>query len=92
MGEYEGHSYTDKGIIKQFEKEKIFQYSYLSSFSGIEDRPENHHLITYTIQENGDVIKLNVNQENIHTQEAMEHAGNMWNMVLETIKKEAEKL
>jgi uncharacterized protein YndB with AHSA1/START domain len=91
-GEYDGNTYTDKGTIKQFEKEKVFQYSYLSSFSGIEDTPENYHLITYMIHGDGDVSKLIVTQENIHSQEAMEHAGNMWDMVLEMIKAEAEKI
>ena len=91
-GEFEGQTYTDKGIIKQFEKEKVFQYSYLSSFSGIDVTAENHHLITYKIEEDGDNTLLIVIQENIHTKEAMQHAEGMWDMVIEMIKTEAENI
>ena len=31
-GEFDGYAYADKGIIKQFEKGKIFQHTYLSTF------------------------------------------------------------
>jgi uncharacterized protein YndB with AHSA1/START domain len=91
-GEYDGHSYADKGTIKQFEKGKIFQHSYLSTFSGIEDIPENYHLVTYLIEKSNGGSLLTINQENIHSKEAMEHAGKGWDAVTELIKEEAEKL
>ena len=36
-GEWEGKKYLDKGIILKSEPEKLFQYTYLSSFSNLPD-------------------------------------------------------
>jgi len=91
-GEYDGYAYADRGIIRQFEKGKIFQHTYLSTFSGIEDIPENYHLVTYNIEKSNGGSLLTINQENIHSEEAMEHAGKGWDMVTELIKDAAEKL
>jgi uncharacterized protein YndB with AHSA1/START domain len=91
-GEYDGYAYADKGIIKQFEKGKIFQHTYLSTFSGIEDKPENYHLVTYIIEKSNGGSLLTINQENIHSEDAMEQAGKGWDMVMELIKEAAQKL
>lgn len=50
QGEYEGHKYKDKGVILEnipFEK---LSYSYWSSFSGLEEHPDNFSVVTYHIQ------------------------------------------
>ena len=91
-GEYDGYTYADKGTIKQFDKGKIFQHSYLSTFSGIEDLPENYHLVTYLIEKHNGGSLLTINQENIHSEEAMEHAGKGWDVMTPLIKEAAEKL
>src|ERR1700710_2649756 len=52
QGEYEGHSYADKGIILQNDLYKQLSYSYWSGFSGLEDKPENYSLVTYTLDNN----------------------------------------
>ncbi len=48
-GEWEGKEYHDKGIILKSEKNKLFQYTYLSSMSGKEDIPENYATVTYEL-------------------------------------------
>ena len=50
-GEWEGKAYQDKGTILEIEKEKILKYSYWSSFSGTEDKPENYANVTYRVEE-----------------------------------------
>ena len=91
QGNYEGTTYKDKGIIQKIIAEKFLQYTYLSSFSGLEDKPENYHLITYELHEQDNKTKLKLKQENIHNQEAQEHAGKNWDFVLLKIKEILEQ-
>lgn len=86
QGSYEGTSYKDKGIIQKIIPEKLLQYTYLSSFSGLEDKPENYHLITYELQDLNGKTNLILRQENIQNKEAQEHADKNWDFVLFTIK------
>lgn len=86
QGSYEGTSYKDKGILQKIIPEKLLQYTYLSSFSGLEDKPENYHLITYELQDLNGKTNLILRQENIQNKEAQEHADKNWDFVLFTIK------
>jgi uncharacterized protein YndB with AHSA1/START domain len=85
-GVWENTEYTDKGIILQMDTEKIFQYSYLSSFSNLPDTPENYAVITYELfpLENG--TRLVVTQDNIATEEAKKHSEQSWLTVLNGLK------
>src|ERR1700722_1174748 len=47
QGEYQGHKYKDKGVIKENVLHKRISYSYWSSFSGTEDKPENYSIVSY---------------------------------------------
>ena len=90
-GEWEGKNYLDKGIILKSEPEKIFQYTYLSSFSNLPDRPENYANVTYELhQDDGETI-LTVKQENIANEEARKHSEKNWEHVLKTLKDLLEK-
>lgn len=48
-GEYEGQTYLDKGVVTEFIPNKRLQYTYWSSFNGLEDKPENYSTITYEL-------------------------------------------
>jgi uncharacterized protein YndB with AHSA1/START domain len=50
QGEYEGKTYKDGGIIKEFILHEKISYTYWSSFTGLEDKPENYSLITYEVK------------------------------------------
>jgi len=91
QGEYEDSQYKDKGTIKVFDVEKRFQYTYLSSFSGLEDIPENYHLITYDLDDKNGITMLTIVQENIQSQEARDHSEKNWEMVLNKIKEIVEE-
>ena len=49
QGEYEGKKYRDGGIIKEYNPNEKMSYTYFSSFSGLEDKPENYALVTYQV-------------------------------------------
>jgi uncharacterized protein YndB with AHSA1/START domain len=85
-GVYEGKSYKDKGTILRVEPNRILQYTYWSSMSGIEDKPENYVSITYTLtEENGQTV-IEVVQENVPDEKMKEHAEENWKKVLSNLK------
>ncbi len=90
-GEWEGKAYEDKGTILEIEKDKMLVYDYWSNFSGQADVPENYQTITYALQQNEDVTKLTVTQENCSSEEAREHSEKNWNMMLGSMKEMLEK-
>jgi uncharacterized protein YndB with AHSA1/START domain len=90
-GEWEGKSYEDKGTILDMQMHKLIRYSYWSSMSGIEDKPENYVIITYKIEGRDDDVHLIVLQENIPDKKAKEHAIENWNKVLNGLKEVVEE-
>jgi len=90
-GEWQGKKYQDKGTVLDFNPLKRIRYSYWSSMSGIEDKPENYVPITYELDSNNSETKLTITQENIPDEKMKEHSLENWNKVLEGLKKVVEE-
>ena len=90
-GEWEGKKYVDKGEILKSEPEKLFQYTYLSSFSNLPDAPENYANITYELLEDEGETTLTIKQENVANEEARKHSEKSWEQVLKSLKDLLEK-
>jgi uncharacterized protein YndB with AHSA1/START domain len=90
-GEWEGKAYQDKGTILEIEKEKILKYSYWSSFSGTEDKPENYANVTYRVNEKNGITTFTIEQDGIKTVEAREHSEHNWKAVMNLLKELLEK-
>lgn len=90
-GEWQGKIYQDKGTILNIEPNKLLRYSYWSSMSGIEDKPENYLTITFKLLEEGDSTTLTITEENIPDEKVKAHAEANWNQVLADLKKLVEK-
>ena len=85
-GEWEGKLYQDKGTILANKTNKLLRYSYWSSMSGIDDKPENYVTVTYELVENAGKTTLTVTQENIPDKKMKEHAEGNWKKVLANLK------
>lgn len=85
-GEWEGKSYEDKGTVLKFEPNKMLQYDYWSSMSGIEDKPENYVTITYFVSGEKNKTTLTISQENIANEKMKEHSEQNWKKVLNNLK------
>lgn len=85
-GNYQGKKFKDKGIIQKFDKEKLFQYTYLSEFSGLDDRDENYSIITFELTTEDKMTKLIVTQKGFVDKKAQEHSDQGWGMVFREIK------
>jgi len=90
-GEYQGKQYQDKGKILDMDENRLFKYTYWSSMSGKDDKPENYVEITYQLFPDGDMTTLRVTQEGIPNTEMREHSEQNWNMVLKNLKNLMEK-
>jgi uncharacterized protein YndB with AHSA1/START domain len=85
-GKWEGKEYRDKGTVLRSEKGKILQYNYLSSFSELEDLPENYAIITYELKPADGGTALSVTQDNIRSEKEYETCEQNWKMVLNAMK------
>lgn len=85
-GEYEGQTYIDKGVVLEFIPNEKVSYSYLSSWSGLEDKPENYLLVTYELKPTTDGTELTVTQSN-YDEEKAKHAAENWGIIINEMKK-----
>ncbi|MEO8582433.1 MAG: SRPBCC family protein [Flavitalea sp.] len=90
-GEYNGKAYHDKGIIKKFEPNKVFQSTYWSSAGGKEDKPENYNLVTYTLSNQNGKTLVTLSQDNVSSEKEKEHLDQNWTMVMNKLKEVVEK-
>jgi uncharacterized protein YndB with AHSA1/START domain len=91
-GEYQGKTYEDKGTVLLFEPGKRLKYSYWSSMSGLEDKPENYVTVMFTINPEAESkTRLELLQENIRDEKSRDHSQENWRMVLGQLKRVAEE-
>ena len=88
-GEYEGTQYTDKGTVLEFIPHERLSFSYLSSWSGLEDLPENYLRVTYEVQPAEEGTLLSITQSN-YNEEKARHSEQNWAIVTEGLKKLVE--
>jgi uncharacterized protein YndB with AHSA1/START domain len=91
-GEWKGHSYVDKGTVLAFEPQRLLTTTHWSPMGGTADAPENYHIVTYELADDGGRTRLTLTQDNNATQaEADSMAKNNWGPVLQGLKATAEK-
>jgi uncharacterized protein YndB with AHSA1/START domain len=84
-------TFENKGKILQFEPYKTLQYSHLSSISRLPDKPENHSVITFNLDDQQGQTKLTITVENFPNDNIYKHLQLYWNVTAEVIKQQAEK-
>jgi uncharacterized protein YndB with AHSA1/START domain len=89
-GEWEDKPYEDKGIILNYQFEKLIEYNYWSNFSGTEDKPENYANISYHLTEKEGVTLLEITQDGFKNQEAIDHSKGNWIAIMDEMKKIVE--
>lgn len=76
-------------MVLEFIPQEKLTYSYLSSWSGLEDKPENYLKVTYEVKavENG--TELTITQAN-YDEEKAKHSADNWGSVIDGLKKLVE--
>jgi uncharacterized protein YndB with AHSA1/START domain len=85
-GEWDGHKYADGGTILEIAPPKLLKYSYWSSMSGTDDKPENYNNVTYELDENDGVTTLVISQDGVKNQESLEHSESNWQSIFDALK------
>ena len=87
QGEYDGHTYKDKGNVLENKLNDTLKYDYWSGFSGLEDKPENYSIVTYHIEMlSDDRMKFTWTQEGFANEDGQQHSENGLPGMLEQIK------
>jgi len=91
MGEYNGKQYKDKGEVRRIIPNQYIEYTFFSSFSDLEDKPENYTLVTYEIDNNADdKSMLTISQHNLPNEELAQHTKESWERIVGQIKEISE--
>jgi uncharacterized protein YndB with AHSA1/START domain len=90
-GEWEGKSYEDKGKILILEPKKKLQYSHFSPLTGLEDIPENYHIVTIDLTEKDGQTTVTLTQGNNADEKTKDHSEKNWKMMLASLKKLLEE-
>lgn len=90
-GMWEGKPFEDKGEILKIEPKKLLITSYWTSFSGLEDIPENYQNVTYKLENKDKTTVLTIEQNNIDTKDTAKHSEDNWNYILSGLKKLLEQ-
>jgi uncharacterized protein YndB with AHSA1/START domain len=94
-GAWKGKPYEDKGNIQAFDAGKRLAFTHWSPLSGMEDKPENYHIVTFDLRPTDggtEVVLTQTNQndaEPLTPENRQEYAKN-WTMVLDGLKKTVE--
>ncbi|MBS1490802.1 MAG: SRPBCC domain-containing protein [Bacteroidetes bacterium] len=89
QGVWEGKPYQDKGEVLEYEHNKKLSYSYLSSWSGKEDLPENYLWVYYEVTSRGTTTELTIRQSNYNEEQAKHSEGN-WAALVANMRKTIE--
>ena len=92
QGEYQGHKYRDKGLVVENVLNKVLSYRYWSGFSGLEDKPENYSLVTYTLQSDSkSQTILTWTQKGFANEDGHKHSESGMDTFLQSIKTIVER-
>jgi len=90
-GTWEGKEYEDKGVVREVQPGRRLVYTHFSPLGGQEDKPENYHTLTWTLQDQGGRTLLTLAQDNNPTAEAAEHSQGMWDRLVADVKRLSER-
>ncbi|WP_166118118.1 SRPBCC domain-containing protein [Acetobacter farinalis] len=85
-GTYQGRTYEDHGTVLTFAPPTSLSYSYWSSFSETEDRPDTRLIVGYFLEDDGESTHLTVTTSNCATEEQAQHSVETWQVVLNGLK------
>jgi len=90
-GEWQGKNYEDKGKVVAASPPKLLRYTYWSSMSGKDDKPENYANVSFELSEENGHTRVSLTQDGNDTEESKKHAEENWTIVLADLKKVVEE-
>ncbi len=90
-GELHGLPFENAGTVLQFDREKVLQYSHLSSLSRLPDEPESYSLIEFRLTPLEHQTSLTLTLQQFPTEAIYKHLVFYWNVTLEILKRTIEE-
>jgi uncharacterized protein YndB with AHSA1/START domain len=91
VGEYEGNRYEDRGEILEVEENRLLRMTHFSPTTGLADKPENYHTLTYKLDERGGSTHVSLSQDNNASEAEAERATANWVTMLKGLKQTVER-
>jgi uncharacterized protein YndB with AHSA1/START domain len=89
-GEYNGQPFVDKGEIQDVEEGRLLRMTHFSPMSGLPDKPESYHTLTYELDERRYGTHVTLTQDNNGDQAEADHATANWTAMLEGLRNTVE--
>lgn len=90
-GEWKGKRYEDKGRILDSRPNEVLRYTHFSPLAGLPDKPENYHVVTIELREDGPATtRVTLSQDNNPSDQARAESEKNWTMMLTGLKKLVE--
>lgn len=89
-GQYEGKSYEDKGEIVDVERNRLLRVTHFSPTTGLPDKPENYHTLTYELGDRGEKTHVRLTQDNNGSEAEAQRATANWVAMLAGLKRTVE--
>ncbi len=86
-GEWQGRKYEDKGVILDLQPQRKLSYSHFSPLSGLPEKPENFHTVTFDLVDRGQQTLVALSQDNNADEKEREHSQKNWETMLTGLKK-----
>ena len=84
-------AFTNTGVVLQFLKERVLEYSHLSSLSQLADESKNYTLIRFDLKQEEDCTLLELDLSNFPTESHYKHIDFYWTVTLEVLKRFVEE-
>ena len=90
--EWEGRIFEQWGKVLEVRPNELVKYSLFAPRPDLEDKPENYSVVTYSLEDVGEAVRLSVSQKGFAAKENQQHSEQGWTEVLSKIKEIAESL
>jgi uncharacterized protein YndB with AHSA1/START domain len=92
QGEMDGKPYEDKGEVLEVDEPRRLSTTHYSPLMGQDDRPENYHTVTYTLEADDDSGPTSValEQDGNVSQEQAEQFSQNWQSMLDALRSNIE--
>ncbi|SHL36382.1 Uncharacterized conserved protein YndB, AHSA1/START domain [Chitinophaga jiangningensis] len=90
-GEWKGKAYEDKGVITGITPPQQLQYTHFSPLSGKEDKPENYHTVTITLEKYGGGTRVTLQQDKNANEKSQQESQQNWQQMLQGLRDVVER-
>lgn len=90
-GEYDGHSYQDKGEVLTYDEPHVLAVTHYSPMMGQPDEPQNYHTLVYTLTPSGVGTHLLLTQDGCETEEQATQFSQNWQRMLDGLQAHVER-